>query len=221
MDVTPAGIMAAWSAGLAGGLAFVAGRQIVGPGYVWLAAGVAGGVAALGGLAASSGLIWAGTALCLAAVFFARQTRIVVGLATAAASLLAAGAGLEGLGALGAITAAWFLGAVTTEMMLGHWYLVDPTLSRPTLRSLAVVGVVGALADAVTVSLLGAVPWDPADAVLGYGFIGLAVTSAVLMALVRAALGSPGYAGVMAATGLSYLAVITSMGAVVLGRMLI
>jgi hypothetical protein len=41
------------------------------------------------------------------------------------------------------------------------------------------------------------------------------------MVMVYSALGERGYAGVMAATGLSYLAVLTSTGAVVLGRLLV
>jgi hypothetical protein len=46
-------------------------------------------------------------------------------------------------------------------------------------------------------------------------------TSIVLMVAVIAALRYPAYSGVMAATGLSYLAVLTTLGAVFLGRALL
>jgi hypothetical protein len=47
------------------------------------------------------------------------------------------------------------------------------------------------------------------------------VTSIALMVGVFAALRYPAYSGVMAATGLSYLAVLTSLGGVFLGRVLV
>jgi hypothetical protein len=47
------------------------------------------------------------------------------------------------------------------------------------------------------------------------------VTSVVLMAGVFASLRYPAYAGVMAATGLSYLAVLTTLGGTFLGRALV
>ena len=50
--------------------------------------------------------------------------------------------------------------------------------------------------------------------------VALAATSLLLMAAVWFALGYPSYPGVMAATGLSYLAVLTSLGSVILVRAL-
>jgi hypothetical protein len=41
------------------------------------------------------------------------------------------------------------------------------------------------------------------------------------MAMVWSSLGEAGYSGVMAATGLSYLAVLTAAGAAVIGRLLV
>jgi hypothetical protein len=46
-------------------------------------------------------------------------------------------------------------------------------------------------------------------------------TSVVLLAGVIGSLRYPEYAGVMAATGLSYLAVLTTLGGVFLGRVLV
>jgi hypothetical protein len=221
VDVTPSGVLATWAAGLGGGLVFVAHRRMVGRGYVWLA----GGVTALFGVtAAAAGGLWAGYAgsLCVLA------TTLVASRPVPVMALSGAGSGLFLVAALGSqvhpiavITGALVLGAVTTEMMLGHWYLVDPRLPRPALRVLAIAGAAGAGIDAVTVAVLGAVPWPGEDSVMGFGFLVLAVTTMVLMALVHSSLGERGYSGVMAATGLSYLAVLTSIGAVVVGRVLV
>jgi hypothetical protein len=120
-----------------------------------------------------------------------------------------------------AVTGAVALGAITTEMMLGHWYLVDPRMPRPVLRALALVGVAGIGVDMIFSAAGGAASWGDAQPVLGWGWLLLGTTSALLMVMVYSALGERGYAGVMAATGLSYLAVLTSTGAVVLGRLLV
>jgi hypothetical protein len=52
------------------------------------------------------------------------------------------------------------------------------------------------------------------------GFWTLLVASVVLMGAVIGALRYPAYSGVMAATGLSYLALLTTLGAVFVGRAL-
>jgi hypothetical protein len=52
-------------------------------------------------------------------------------------------------------------------------------------------------------------------------YLALAVLSALLVAAVWFSLREPTYSGVMAATGLSYLGVLTAFGVVVVGRLLI
>lgn len=209
-----------WAAGLGAGLATVASRRVVGRGYVWLASGTT----VLFGLPAAwlapSGAAWS-YAACVAAALAgaaASHVRAVTALGAGTAGLFGAAAVADGMPADLVISGALFLGAVTTVMMLGHWYLVDPTLSRPLLKALAALGALGAVVDAV-LSGLRSMPWAGDRTVLGAAFVVLAATSAVLMVLVRSALGERGYSGVMAATGLSYLAMLTSIGAVVLGRM--
>ncbi len=59
------------------------------------------------------------------------------------------------------------------------------------------------------------------DAVIGWAFVALALMSTLLAVAVWFALREPSYAGVMAATGLSYLAVLTVFGTVVTGRVLL
>jgi hypothetical protein len=115
-----------------------------------------------------------------------------------------------------AISAALALGGVTSEMLLAHWYLVDPRLPRWILKSLAVAGIVGLTADAMVLAIAG-LPQGGAT----IAFWVLMVTSIALMVGVFAALRYPAYSGVMAATGLSYLAVLTSLGGVFLGRVLV
>ena len=68
--------------------------------------------------------------------------------------------------------------------------------------------------------LNGALDWMPADAILGWAFVALALMTFLLLVAVWYSLQEPSYTGVMAATGLSYLAVLTSFGVVVLGRLL-
>ena len=52
MDLSPALILITWAAGIAAGGALVAWWRVVGPGYLWLVAGV---VAVIGGLGAAAG----------------------------------------------------------------------------------------------------------------------------------------------------------------------
>ncbi len=220
MELTPSFVLSVWAAGLALCTAAVAWWRITGPGFVWLGGAVALGAgipAALGGGGAAAVL---GSVLVAGGTLAAHRRRIAAAvLAAGGGALIAAGA-LEG-GTASALAGTLFLGGVTGEMMFGHWYLVDPTLPRWALRRLAAAGLGGAAVDAVVVSALGALPWAGGDAVLGLGYVALAVASALLMVGVWFALGEPGYSGVMAATGLSYLAVLTSLGAAVVGRLLV
>lgn len=205
-------ILLTWAAGLAIVAGFVSLSRIVGPGFTWLSAGVAALVglpgaltegswwARIGLLAGVVGMIWArnrpfaGVMFLLAGIGYLIQ-----------ATLLA--------GWLPAVTATLALGGVTGEMLLGHWYLVDPRLPRSALRNLAVAGILGLLAEAVLQISLGTSMGGG-----GWGFWILLVTSVVLMVAVIAALRYPAYSGVMAATGLSYLALLTTLGAVFVGR---
>lgn len=120
------------------------------------------------------------------------------------------------VGWLATSTAALALGGVTAEMMLGHWYLVDPRLPRSALRYLALAGIAGLVIDGGLMTALGGSAGGPWIA-----FALLVVTSIALMVGVVAALRYPAYSGVMAATGLSYLAVLTTLGATFLGRALV
>jgi hypothetical protein len=101
-------------------------------------------------------------------------------------------------------------------MALGHWYLVDPRLPRSILTNLAAVGIVGLVVDAGVLAVAG-LPAGGATIVYWV----LMATSVALMAGVIGSLRYPAYSGVMAATGLSYLAVLTTLGGMFLGRALV
>ncbi len=220
MDLSPSLVLSMWAAGLAGAVAVVAWWRVVGPGYVWLGAGV---VLALGVPAALAGAgPWslAGCLLAAAGLAAGRAPALAAAALGAAGACFAVAAALDGP-VLGALTGALLLGGVTGEMMLGHWFLVDPTLPRWVLRRLDVAGGVGAAADLAALAILGVFPWPGGDLVVGVGFVLLAISTMVLMAMVWFSLAEPGYSGVMAATGLSYLATLTAIGAAVVGRLLL
>jgi len=113
------------------------------------------------------------------------------------------------------IVGALFLGAVSSTMLLGHWYLVQPGMSRQPLRELIAWAGGLCLADAIVwllptgmVSvLLGS---NGANAILGWFWLVCVVATAGLLLATHLALKEPRYAAVMAATGLSYLAIMTA-----------
>lgn len=210
-------ILLGWAAGLSIAVGIISLRQIVGAGFTWIAAGFAAAVG-LGGWAAD-GALWSKVAvLPMALALIWAKSRPLAGVL-----LIAAGAGyLLDAGILGSwipalsLTAA--LGGVTAEMALAHWYLVDPRLPRSVLRGLAFAGIVGLVADGLVLASLGDfTSWSGPVIALAV----LLVTSIVLMVGVIGALKWPAYSGVMAATGLSYLALLTTLGAVFLGRALV
>ncbi|HLF61434.1 MAG TPA: hypothetical protein VI980_09685 [Acidimicrobiia bacterium] len=211
----PGFILVAWASGLALVSGLVALARLVGPGFTW----VTGSVAALVGLGAAFGgdTWWVRLALLLLALglIWARN-RQVSGIFQVAAGVALLIQAIR-LGAWApALAAMLALGGVTGEMLLGHWYLVDPRLPRWALKSLAIAAIVGLGFVSVVMAAAG-LPSGGATV----AFWVLMSTSVVLMGAVFASLRYPEYSGVMAATGLSYLAVLTSLGGVFLGGALV
>lgn len=213
---SPEVVLAMWAAGVAGSGAAVAHWRIVGPGYLWL---VAGTVALIGGaawyfdpgvVAAAAVLVGAGAAL---VARNERMSTIALG-SSSVLFLLGAAAGSP----VPAITGTAALGGITGEMLLGHWFLVSPRMPRWPLRALALIGGAAVALDWLMHLVAGLPPAASAGPLIATA--ALAVTSLLLMAAVWFALGYPSYPGVMAATGLSYLAVLTSLGSVILVRAL-
>jgi hypothetical protein len=218
LDITPASVLAMWAAGLAAAAAAVAWRRTVGTGFVWLSGGVILLLGIPAALAGGGPWAWVGVGIVVPGTAAAGRT--------AAGALLTAGgvgflvAAVPDGGVAASITGAVFLGGITVEMMLGHWFLVDPTLPRRPLQGLALAAGVGVIADSTVLAASGVVPWEEGDLAVGVGYLVLAGMTLILVAAVWASLRESGYPAVMAATGLSYLAVLTAVGAAVIGRLL-
>ena len=211
----PQFILLAWAAGLALVSGFVSLARIVGPGFVWMTAPVAA-IVSLG--AVMTGESWwarGGLVFLVLGAIWARNRPFAGVMLTIAGILFLVEAALLG-GVFVALSATLALGGVTGEMLLGHWYLLDPSLPRGTLRTLAFAGITGLVADSFVLAVEGL---PTGGATIAYWV--LIATSIVLMSGVLGSLRYPAYSGVMAATGLSYLAVLTTLGAVFLGRALV
>jgi len=123
------------------------------------------------------------------------------------------------------LVGAAFLGAVTDLMLLGHWYLVQPGMTRKLLNELTnAVLVIWPLEIAVMllptgmISVLNGTVDDGWNGILGYFWVGCAALTGVLAWFTRAALKERSYSAVMAATGLSYLAILTAFGTDLVAR---
>lgn len=126
------------------------------------------------------------------------------------------------------VIGAFFLGAVTDAMLLGHWYLVQPGLARgPLLELVRWTGLLW-LPELVVMlwptgmgSVLNGTIDDGYNGLLGWFWMACAVTTAGLVVLARAALRERFYSAVMAATGLLYLGILTGFGMDVVARVLL
>jgi hypothetical protein len=208
-------VLVAWAAGLALVSGAVAVARLVGPGFTWLVGSVAIVIGIVGLFAEDPWWARLGMVLLVLGIVWARN-RQMSGLLQLFAGLALLIQSSMGGGWAPAISATLALGGVTGEMALGHWYLVDPRLPRSILRTLAAIGILGLVADAAVLVVAGL----PAGGAT-IAFWVLMATSVALMVGVIASLRYPAYSGVMAATGLSYLAVLTTLGGMFLGRALV
>lgn len=239
-----------------GGLVFfwwTARREVVGIGYGWLLRGVYGGLGTIAAvlelrsdhtgaghviaIAGGAGLVVA--TLTAFAITYARRSRDeraplvldVVAPAFGVAALLGLAAVTGGdywLAALRLVVGAAFLGAVTDAMLLGHWYLVQPGLSRAPLDELVTVCLftwpVEVIAMCLPPGMIGVIAGDVDDGyggLLGWMWVVSALTTVVLVWVTRLALREKYYSAVMAATGLLYLAILTAFGTDVVARALL
>lgn len=142
----------------------------------------------------------------------------VIGVVGLIAAGIAAG-GPAPLAVARTLVGAVFLGVVTDAMLLGHWYLVQPGLSRAPLNELVrwlqwtwpaevavLIWPVGML------SVLAGTVDDGWNGTLGWMWVACAVTTLGLAIATSAALRERQYSAVMAATGLLYLAILTAFG---------
>lgn len=123
------------------------------------------------------------------------------------------------------LVGAAFLGAVSDAMLLGHWYLVQPGLTRrPLLEMVRWTGATWPAEILVLVwptgmvSVLNGSIDDGWGGMLGWFWATCAVTTLALVVVTRAALRERYYSAVMAATGLLYLAILTAFGTDLVAR---
>ncbi len=216
VDLSPILMLAMWAGGMAFATAAIVRWKIVGPGFVWTAVGstvFVGFAAAFAGVWGVIGLV----SLVLSGALASKASYAVGLLILSGLSFLAVS--LDSLNPLMIATGAIALGGVTSEMLLGHWYLVDPRLPRWALKRLAIAGILGLVLDAGMVAFGGGIGTGNVTLTSAFGL--LSGTSVLLMVGVWYSIKEEGYEGIMAATGLSYLAVLTSLGAIALGRVLV
>jgi hypothetical protein len=162
------------------------------------------------------------------ATFAKRESRtdliaVAVGAIGLIGSVVANSGGVVDL--LRVLVGAAFLGAVTDLMLLGHWYLVQPGMTRKLLNELTnavlfiwPLEVVVMILPTGMISVLNGSIDDGWNGILGYFWLGCAVLTGVLAVFTRAALKERSYSAVMAATGLSYLAILTAFGTDLVAR---
>ena len=103
------------------------------------------------------------------------------------------------------------ISGVFSLMMIGHWFLVDPTISKEGMKKIAIVTSLQSLA------LIPLVQFDFINSgivpIYKLVIICLYATTSILAFASYKSLNEKSYTGVMAATGLSYLSLIVSIGA--------
>jgi hypothetical protein len=248
-----ASVLLQWATGGLLGLWVTGRHRTVGVGYGWLlrgvygtlalgavAAGIAdadGGAGATVRDAAAVGLVVAtAAALALSVVRRREPQRIPVWIdlvapVLGAVALLGAADAVGGDFALSAarlLVGAVFLGFVTDSMLLGHWYLVQPGLSREPLREMIRLSawswpfdVALLLVPPGMISVIDGSVDDGYEGLLGWTWVVSAVTTIVLLIVAQRALRERAYSAVMSATGLLYLAILTAFGTDVLARALL
>ncbi|MGB1369537.1 MAG: hypothetical protein ACPG7G_08405 [Acidimicrobiales bacterium] len=126
------------------------------------------------------------------------------------------------------LVGAAFLGAVSNSMLLGHWYLVQPGLSRDPIFTLVNWTGLLWLPELVLLciptgmfSVLNGSIDDNYNGLLGWFWVACVVATICLVIVTRMALKEKEYSAVMAATGLMYLAILTAFGMDLVARILL
>tara|TARA_B100000902_G_scaffold375583_1_gene405733 strand:- start:37 stop:699 length:663 start_codon:yes stop_codon:yes gene_type:complete len=108
--------------------------------------------------------------------------------------------------------------SVFSLMMIGHWFLVDPTIPRVGMKNIAIFSIFLSLGLSLLVffdfyesssNLFNLLSSSVLNNVIAF----LYISSAILSFGSFKSLQEKSYTGVMASTGLSYLSLIVSMGA--------
>ena len=240
MKLDAATVMLQWASGGMLFLWFTMRSGDISVGYGKLLRGVYAALALIGAaLGFAFGLIpgreVAAIVLALLAIgsFARRDNRVdlpaaIVGLLGVVLASMGADHPDDALWLLRLLVGAVFLGAVSDAMLLGHWYLVQPGMPRKLLNQLTnVLLVVWPLEVLVfllptgMISVLNGTIDDGWNGVLGWFWLACASLTGVLAWFTRAALRERSYSAVMAATGLSYLAILTGFGTDLIARALL
>jgi len=232
-------VMLQWSVGGLGFLWFTTRRNVAGRGYGMLLRLVYGVFAlATVVLGWRYGVVWvreiSAVAVAIASFALVANTKSrldliapLVGIPGVIAGAIASadGASSVTVALLRVLVGTAFLGAVSDAMLLGHWYLVQPGMPRKLLNELTTAvlwilpfEVVVMLLPTGMVSVVNGSIDDGWNGTLGWFWIACAVTTAVLVRVTKAALTEKSYSAVMAATGLMYLAILTSFGTDLVAR---
>ena len=121
-----------------------------------------------------------------------------------------------------------FLGAVSNSMLLGHWYLVQPGLSREPIFTLVNWTGILWLPELILLclptgmlSVLNGTIDDNYNGLLGWFWVACVIATIGLVIVTKMALKEKEYSAVMAATGLMYLAILTAFGMDLVARILL
>ena len=96
-------------------------------------------------------------------------------------------------------------------MMIGHWFLVDPTISKEGMKKISITSTFQSLILAPLV-FFGFIGQD-IESIFKNVILILFISTSILSFASYKSLGEKSYTGVMASTGLSYLSLIVSLGA--------
>ena len=100
---------------------------------------------------------------------------------------------------------------VFSSMMIGHWFLVDPTISKEGMKKIAITSTIQSLilTPLVFFEFIG----QDIENIFKNVILILFLSTAILSFASYKSLDEKSYTGVMASTGLSYLSLIVSLGA--------
>jgi len=100
---------------------------------------------------------------------------------------------------------------VFSSMMIGHWFLVDPTISKEGMKKIAITSTFQSLilTPLVFFEFIG----QDIENIFKNVILILFLSTSILSFASYKSLGEKSYTGVMASTGLSYLSLIVSLGA--------
>ena len=100
---------------------------------------------------------------------------------------------------------------VFASMMIGHWFLVDPTISKEGMKKIAITSTIQSLilTPLIFFEFIG----QDIESIFKNVILILFLSTAILSFASYKSLGEKSYTGVMASTGLSYLSLIVSLGA--------